>query len=228
MKMRILASIMGMGLVGALSQQNVLAGNFDTHEQHAQSRQNTSTSVWRSPLSALAAVASNAYLTYCYYTGIDANVVSFDDARDMQDVVDLFNANRYWLTLDPTCSIENILAFRSVDGTQNGAGELHIKVVRERGNLIGFAAYRMKSSAVGEIIFLAINPVYRGKRYGEKLLADAVQELQERGAQIVELATRINNDAAQKLYIRFGFKQYACNYHYGIVSFQYAPLVEFA
>lgn len=228
MKMRTLASIMGMGLVIMLCQKNLLAGNFDTQENPAQSSQNTTTSAWRSPLSALAAVASSAYSTYCYYTGIDAQVVPFDDAHDMQDVINLFNANRYWLTLDPACSIENILAFKSIDGTQNRAGELHIKVVRERGNLVGFAAYRMKHSAVGEVIFLAINPEYRGKRYGEKLLAYAVKDMQTMGAHIIEITTRINNDAAQKLYTRFGFKEFNRNYRFWLVSLQYALSSEVA
>lgn len=229
MKIRTLIFMTSMLSVLMAPQCGVQAGSFDTPAQHTQAGQNTApttTSRWMNPLSLLATVATQTYASFSYYTGRGSTVVPFDDTRDAQELIELFNANRYWLTLDPTYNVDNMIAFRSSEGTQQSAGELHIKVVRENGMLAGFIAYRVKYSTVGEVIFLAVDEKCRGKGYGEKLLAHAIKDMQEMGAQMVELVTRTNNTAAQKLYTRCSFRELSRNYHYGVVSLRYMPSAE--
>lgn len=58
---------------------------------------------------------------------------------------------------------------------------------------------------VGHIMNLAIDPAYRRKGLGSELLTKGLEYLQQLGAQTVELEVRVGNEAAIKLYQKFGF-----------------------
>ena len=55
------------------------------------------------------------------------------------------------------------------------------------------------------ITTIAVDPDYRGKRYGELLLVRMIDEAIERGAAWMTLEVRESNTAAQQLYRKYGF-----------------------
>lgn len=62
----------------------------------------------------------------------------------------------------------------------------------------------MKTPTLGFILFMDVNPEFRGKRYGEILMRHDFAALKRMGATRVELFTRTNNERALKLYKRVG------------------------
>ncbi len=56
------------------------------------------------------------------------------------------------------------------------------------------------------IATLAVDPGYRGKGIGRKLVAEAMKEAVRQGANVATLEVRASNDAARSLYQDFGFK----------------------
>lgn len=52
---------------------------------------------------------------------------------------------------------------------------------------------------------LAVDPAYRGRRFGEVLLLRLIDEAMERGASWMTLEVRESNAVAQRLYRKYGF-----------------------
>lgn len=146
--------------------------------------------------------------TLIFFMGRQSDgIISYDEARDTKALIELFEADRYWLTSTPGYSPELMLKYRSPDANRQTAGRLHLKVLREKNELIGFTAYYMLRLGIGKVLFVGVDKKFRGKRYGEKLLMYAVQELKKMGAQVVQLTTRLENYPAQQLYRRVGFDE---------------------
>ena len=101
-------------------------------------------------------------------------------------------------------------------------GRLRIKVLREHDAFVGFTAYYMKTSDLGLLLFLAVNPEFRGKGYGDMLTRYALNDLIRVGAKRIRLVTRTCNIPAQKLYKRVGFKETSRDDE-GFVYFEYVP-----
>lgn len=132
-------------------------------------------------------------------------IYDFDDARDTQDILTLFEANWHWLTASPDTSPAYLLKHRSPDQSPLSHGKLSIKVLREHGVFIGFIAYYKRKPQEGFILFVAIKEEFRGKHYAEKLIRFAIDDMREQGAKSVWLVTRLSNARAQALYTRLGF-----------------------
>jgi ribosomal-protein-alanine N-acetyltransferase len=58
------------------------------------------------------------------------------------------------------------------------------------------------------ITTIAVDPVYRGRGYGEILLVTAFADALARGSAWVSLEVRVSNDAAQTLYRKYGMTVY--------------------
>lgn len=56
------------------------------------------------------------------------------------------------------------------------------------------------------IATLAVDPCYRGKGIGRKLVAEAMEEAVHQGANVATLEVRASNEAARSLYQDFGFQ----------------------
>jgi len=133
------------------------------------------------------------------------NILVFDDTRDTQDIIDIFTRDRYWLLNSPDYSVEFMLKYRAATQDIKYLGKLNINVMRSDDSLIGFVAYYMKKPTKGFLLFLAINPPFRGKGYSSQLVNHALSQLKKMGAHTVNLVTRTDNIRAQKLYARLGF-----------------------
>ena len=69
-------------------------------------------------------------------------IVDFNESRDTQPILDLFNTDRYWLLSNPNSSPERMLKYRTPRPYDPFyAGKLYIKVLREQGKFVGFVSY---------------------------------------------------------------------------------------
>ena len=132
-------------------------------------------------------------------------IVDFDDARDTQDILDLFESNWHWLTTSPDYSPAYMLKHHSPNENSLYHGRLLIKVLREKNTFIGFIAYYKTKPQEGLILFVAVKESFRGKRYAEKLMDYAMDDLKSQNVRSVWLLTRLSNLRAQALYKRLGF-----------------------
>ena len=133
-------------------------------------------------------------------------IQDFNEARDSQDILNIFKEDRYWLLSSPNYSPEHMLSTRSPNKDDaRYFGKLNIKVLREAGKFVGFVAYYMKNFFIGTVLFLDVKPEFRGKGYAQKLMRYAIDELKKQGASIITLVTRSENYSAQAVYKKTGF-----------------------
>lgn len=148
-------------------------------------------------------------------------ISDFNDERDTKEILKIFERDRYWLLASPDYSPEFMLKYHAPNQELQYIGRLNIKVWREKEKFVGFTAYYMKTPEFGFLLFLDINPEFRGKGkgYAEKLLKYALGQMKNMGAHYVQLCTRIDNMPAQGLYRRIGFHD--ISKADGFVYFQY-------
>ena len=132
-------------------------------------------------------------------------IYKYDVERDTQKILDLFKSDWYWLVSSPDYSPEFMLKHRAPSKNPLHLGRLKIKVLRENNEFVGFIAYYMKMATTGLILFIAVEPEFRGKRYGEQLMRYALDDLVHLGAKVIRLTTRPANVSGQNLYKRIGF-----------------------
>jgi len=146
---------------------------------------------------------------YLYYVSQPPEqILDFDDARDTQDILNIFKRDWYWLIASDDYSPEFMLKYRAPTQDLHYLGRLNIKVLRsKKEGLIGFVAYYMKTTIEGFLLFLAVNPPFRGKGYSERLMNYTLNKLRRLGAKTVNLVTRTDNIYAQNLYNRLNFTE---------------------
>ena len=159
---------------------------------------------------ALLCAVSVVFVGFWYWQHAEGPIYDFDYKRDAQDIVKIFERDRYWLTMSPDYSPEFMMKYRAPNPHElQYLGRLHIKVWREQNKFVGFTAYYMQEPLLGWLLFLDINPDFRGKdkRCAEKLLRYALEDMKKMGAESVKLFTRTDNIRAQRLYNRVGFRE---------------------
>ncbi len=152
-------------------------------------------------------------LGYFYFSSQQQlQIYEFENQRDTPFIKELFKNDWYWLVAGISDSydsvaenyVENMLATRL---SSTHKRPLTLKVVYENNKPVGFLAYFIKKFYLGKILFVDVLPEYRSKGWGAKLMKYAMDDLIKRGVSQIELVTRTNNDAAQKLYTRLGFHE---------------------
>ncbi|MBZ0188073.1 MAG: ribosomal protein S18-alanine N-acetyltransferase [Candidatus Obscuribacterales bacterium] len=73
------------------------------------------------------------------------------------------------------------------------------------GKLLGYSGYWLVGDEA-HITTLAVAPFWRRQRIGERLLVNNVVESRRAGANWLTLEVRVSNEAAQKLYFKYGFR----------------------
>jgi ribosomal protein S18 acetylase RimI-like enzyme len=136
------------------------------------------------------------------------HVVPYVAERDREAIITLFKDNWYWLIPEETpFSIEYYLDHKTAD--QDGEeGSSTIMVYRADDKTIGMISYYPMSFYKGRLHFIVVDKAYRGRGISDTLVQNALDAMKKRGFTIVELITRVDNIPAQKLYVRFGFKEF--------------------
>jgi len=150
-------------------------------------------------------VAGGYYIYVPQASCKNERILSFDDARDTQEIIDIFEKDRYWLTAVENDTIAFKLKNRTPSSDPRYFGTLHIKVLHEECKFAGFIAYYMQNFFVGRILFLDVKPEFRGKKLAQELVRYAIDDLKHLGATMITLVTRTTNDAAQAVYKKAGF-----------------------
>ncbi len=138
---------------------------------------------------------------------IDQHILPFDDARDTQELLAMFEKDRYWLSANENFYPEFLLKNRTPNKDDTRYyGKLSIKVLYDDAKqLVGFIAYYMKNFFMGQILFVDVKEEFRGKGYAQQLVKYALRDLKRQGASLVTLVTRTTNEAAQRVYKKLGF-----------------------
>lgn len=135
------------------------------------------------------------------------NIEPFVYERDAEIIKEWFHKDWYWLITSGEYDVDFMLKNRASQQNMRTAGILHLYVLREEGELMGFCAYYMETAAKGRILFILVNEKARGKRIGEKLVRFSTQKLWDLGAHNILIFTRTSNHRAQRLYLRCGYKE---------------------
>ncbi len=85
-------------------------------------------------------------------------------------------------------------------------GKLKTVILFDNNIPVGFVNYYMRGLYEGTVFLLNVDEHYRGKGFGEVLFGYAVESLKKDGAKIIKVSVREENERAQKLYRKFGFK----------------------
>lgn len=153
----------------------------------------------------LGAVGFGSYYVYDSLAAHESGpIYNYDRARDHDDIIKLFELERFWLTVsdyDPVFMLKYMAPYK---GAQH-KNTLHVWVAREGKDFVGFTACYFENPTVARVLFLATNPEFRGKGYGRKLLQRAFVELKKLGADMITIVTRNSNIPAQSLYSHIGF-----------------------
>lgn len=148
-------------------------------------------------------IASVAMVSWWFFNKSPIQEFNYD--RDAAEILKIFERDRYWLLSSPDYSPEFMLKTKSPNAYDlRYFGQLNLRVLWEKGSFVGFTGYYMKTPTHGFILFMAVNPEFRGKRYGEMLIHYAFADLKRMGATQAELTTRTDNERALKLYKRVG------------------------
>ncbi len=131
----------------------------------------------------------------------------YESSRDRADIITYFEKNRYWMTANPESNIAFQLDYKAPNRSPLYLGKMVIKVMREAGQFVGFAAYYKKTLTKAFLLYIGIKEEFRGKGYATKFITYVLTDLKSMGAITVNLVTRTNNFSAQKLYNRTNFTE---------------------
>ena len=130
--------------------------------------------------------------------------------KDHQKVDDLFHKNDNWYWMISTSGTNTYsIDFTLKYATSSQYAKKHdmiMRVATVEGNIAGFCSYYPKSAKVWQLLFLIVDQDYRRQGIARKLLTYAVDDMVDRGALRIDIATRNNNFKAQQLYKNFGAK----------------------
>jgi ribosomal protein S18 acetylase RimI-like enzyme len=135
-------------------------------------------------------------------------IATYDITRDAAFIESAFNKDMFWLSDSPSFNVRRVthdLSSSQYDDSKKNT--LTIKVMMDQGKQAGFIAYYLQNFYIGHIYLVWVDPAYRGKHYGEKLVKYAINDLFARGSKRVELPTRIINKPARRIYEGVGMRE---------------------
>ena len=87
----------------------------------------------------------------------------------------------------------------------SGGGEFIVGYIEDR--LVAMGALKMTSKSKAEIKRMRVKPNCQRMGYGEKILLELEKRAREKGYSILHLDTTMQQGAAQKFYLKNGFKE---------------------
>ena len=80
-------------------------------------------------------------------------------------------------------------------------------IAEEEGRVVGYELARLERPRMGYVSDLYIRPDVRRRGIAKRLLARAIEELRDQGAEYLTLNVNLDNDAARTVYRRLGFRE---------------------
>jgi ribosomal-protein-alanine N-acetyltransferase len=78
-------------------------------------------------------------------------------------------------------------------------------VVEVGGKIIGYIIAVIRRGYIGHIVSIAVNPSFRGKGFGKRLMIKIEEVLRILGCTVLRLEVKKTNIVARKLYLNIGF-----------------------
>jgi ribosomal-protein-alanine N-acetyltransferase len=78
-------------------------------------------------------------------------------------------------------------------------------VIEEDGVIVGYIIGIIKKKSEGHIVSIAVDPSYRNKGYGTKLMLELIKRFKSNNVKIIKLEVDSKNNIAKKFYEHFGF-----------------------
>jgi len=127
-------------------------------------------------------------------------------SQNIDDVLPLIKAYQEFYQVANINEDKNRNHFSQFLG-DNSRGMLHL--IKAEGTVFGFSTLYFSFSStraeeVGILNDLYVLPEYRGKGYGKKLMAHAIEQVKSRGISRIQWLTAKDNEDAQKLYDSLG------------------------
>lgn len=152
---------------------------------------------------------------YGYRSYSSSGIYEYNQKRDAAFINQLFHDDWYWLvagiadTFDHVAQnyVDFLLEHRTNSHTLPPKHILTMKVGYQDNQPTGFLAYYIKKFYLGNILFVDVLPTFRSQGWGMKFMQYAMQDLIKHGVSQIELVTRTDNVAAQKLYEKLGFQE---------------------
>lgn len=87
----------------------------------------------------------------------------------------------------------------------------------DSGEVVGYVTTRLnRTSRIGWIPNLAVDPAHQGHGLGRALLGHAVEFFRRSGMQVAKIETLEQNPVGQRLYPQIGFREVARQIHYAM------------
>lgn len=137
-------------------------------------------------------------------------IYDYNEVRDKADIKQMFEDEKWWLLMGDY-DVDFMLDYKAPHQDPLYVGSLHVKVLRENNQFIGFACYYKKTIAEGALLFLAIKKEFRKRGYACKLAQYVINDFAKMGIPKVTLVTRIQNIAGQATYNKLGFTEVGRN-----------------
>jgi ribosomal protein S18 acetylase RimI-like enzyme len=149
----------------------------------------------------------------------ETQIYDFNEQRDLENIVHLFEKNNYWLFRDSKVSLtqhQEFLkntSFTTVPYKENPKFSFedrsrsysnyrtYLKVAYANSEFIGFVVYKlMDDRSESEIVMLAVEEKFQKKGFGKQLLNFVITDLAEQGATCIIALTFADNALAIKLF----------------------------
>ncbi len=80
-------------------------------------------------------------------------------------------------------------------------------VAEAHGKVVGYVIGVIRWGAMGHILAIGVDPLYRKQNIGSTLMKRIIGRLRAKGAKLVRLEVRKSNVEAQQFYFKLGFRQ---------------------
>lgn len=133
-------------------------------------------------------------------------VQDYDASRDKAQILKMFDADHYWLTVNDDYDLGRALDTKSPNRFETRYfGKMPVKVIREGDQVVAWGSYYMATPYEGRILFLSVHANHRKKGLARRLMHYFECDLKRMGAHKVTLYTRTSNKAAHAAYLRMGY-----------------------
>src|SRR5581483_2478024 len=90
-------------------------------------------------------------------------IVSYNEARDHDEIVNIFQTEKHWLLSSDDYDVEMLLKYKAPNENPLYFGKAHIKTYLDNGQFAGFSTYYKKTPNEGTILFIAVKKEFRNR-----------------------------------------------------------------
>lgn len=97
------------------------------------------------------------------------------------------------------------------------AFEIIVKKIEDK--IVGFTTLAKKSDELADISLVAVDSNYRGKGIALELIKKSIEVAKQKNFKKIQVVTQLDNEPANKLYLKAGFKEESITYIYHVWNY---------